>query len=40
MDTLLLKNGKLIATRNIILPKLISGEIDVTDLDIPEAING
>jgi type I restriction enzyme S subunit len=28
------KNARLRATRDLLLPKLISGEVDVSDLDI------
>jgi type I restriction enzyme S subunit len=34
MDALHRKNANLCATRDLLLPKLISGEIDVSDLDI------
>jgi type I restriction enzyme, S subunit len=34
IDNLILKNHNLHKTRDILLPKLISGEIDVSDLDI------
>jgi len=35
IQNLLLKNRNLRQTRDMLLPKLISGEIDVSDLDIP-----
>jgi type I restriction enzyme S subunit len=34
IDNLQLKNQNLVATRNLLLPKLVSGEIDVSKLDI------
>jgi type I restriction enzyme S subunit len=33
-NTLRLKNANLRRTRDLLLPKLISGELDVSDLDI------
>jgi type I restriction enzyme S subunit len=40
MEVLLSKNSNLRTTRDLLLPKLISGELDVSDLDIeiPEAV--
>ncbi len=34
IDNLIMKNQNLRKTRDLLLPKLISGEIDVSDLDI------
>jgi type I restriction enzyme S subunit len=34
IKNLTVKNGKLRTTRDILLPKLISGELDVSELDI------
>ena len=33
-DNLILRNANLRKTRDLLLPKLISGEIDVSELDI------
>ena len=34
VENLVLQNANLRATRDLLLPKLVSGEIDVSDLDI------
>ncbi|MBW1612544.1 MAG: restriction endonuclease subunit S [Deltaproteobacteria bacterium] len=38
VDNMILKNQILRQTRDLLLPKLISGEVDVTDIEIPETI--